>query len=384
MKVLHYLFFPAGGIGRYQHDLLPYLCEAPDIDVELACLPGYTFLEEASYPCWPGLFDIEHRTPPIRRMRFLAGQWINPLRLAKRAREWQADIIHLNQINYLSFAQWEKPMRQTGAKVVATVHTTIRNKGLICLPYERRQLAAFYRFADHLFVHNPEQVEDLVRFAGMPESKISLVPMGPMNFGGKREDRDAMRVKYDVPPRGKVALFFGDMRPDKNLDLLLEAMVPHRDAFYLVIAGRPPSDSNKNLAYYEASVERLGLVDRVRFIPRYVHEDEVVELFSLADWAAMPYRASFTSQSGVLSVAAHFHTPVLGTTCPSIRQAMSQVDIGVMVDADDRQAYQVGIATMHERLVRGDTFEFDRYHDLFSWRKNACLTHERYRELVAS
>ena len=83
-KILFYLYFPAGGIGKYTHQQLKELGKHEDLDIEVACLPDYHWRDNDAYRIWPGLFGISHTVPLLRKLRFLLGQFINPKRLLKR------------------------------------------------------------------------------------------------------------------------------------------------------------------------------------------------------------------------------------------------------------------------------------------------------------
>ena len=116
-----YAFFPGGGIGKYSHEVLKTLCRdhGEELDLELVCLPEFAWLSEARYPTRPLLFSIGHRWPPVRKLRFLLAQVINPLRLARRARASRPDWIHFCNINPLTYPLWARAMHRTGAKWAA-------------------------------------------------------------------------------------------------------------------------------------------------------------------------------------------------------------------------------------------------------------------------
>ena len=101
-----YLFFPAGGIGKYTHQLLEELVHYEDLDIEVVCLPDFQWRDNPYYKTWPKLFGISHRVPLVRKFRFLLAQFINPHRLLRHAREVDSDISHICNINYLSFPFW--------------------------------------------------------------------------------------------------------------------------------------------------------------------------------------------------------------------------------------------------------------------------------------
>jgi glycosyltransferase involved in cell wall biosynthesis len=97
----------------------------------------------------------------------------------------------------------------------------------------------------------------------------------------------------------RVVLFFGLMRPYKGIDVLLEAWRGIEDA-ELWIAGMPRMDISSLLA---------GAPPNVRFVPRFITDDELPAYFRRADLVVLPYRE--IEQSGVLFTALAFAKPLL-------------------------------------------------------------------------
>jgi glycosyltransferase involved in cell wall biosynthesis len=96
-----------------------------------------------------------------------------------------------------------------------------------------------------------------------------------------------------------VVLFFGLLRPYKGIDVLLEAWRGIEDA-ELWIAGMPRMDISSLVAQAPANV---------RFVPRFITDDELPAYFRRADLVVLPYRE--IEQSGVLFTALAFGKPLL-------------------------------------------------------------------------
>ncbi|WP_347244262.1 glycosyltransferase family 4 protein, partial [Thermogutta sp.] len=259
VRVLHYFAFPGGGIGRYVHELLTRMIKEPGLEVELACIPSYHYLKEATYPIWPGLRDITHPVPIRRRLRFGINLFVNPLRAIAHARAWEADILHLSTIPHVTFAIWSRALKKAGIKLVATAHDVRRSQGLIWYKYEIEQLKRLYRACAAIFVHSEYQKKDIIDFAGVSADRVFIVQHGPNYHGPPEADKETLRRRYGIPVNKQVALFFGDIRPDKNLDLFLQAMVPFKDRLHLVVAGQPKSKREDMTKKTLQLVEELGL-----------------------------------------------------------------------------------------------------------------------------
>ena len=382
IRVLHYFAFPGGGIGRYVHELLSRMHTVPDLAVELACVPSYHFLGNAPYPVWPGLSDITHPNPLRRRIRFAVNLVVNPLRAIARAQATGAHILHLSTIPHVTFAFWRRRLDRTGIKLVATAHDVRRSQGLISLRYELEQLRRLYRRCEALFVHSEFQKKDLIDFAGVCPERVYVVPHGPCYHGPPQADKETLRRRYGVPLDKQVALFFGDIRPDKNLDLFLRAMVPFKDRLFLVVAGQMRHREGKDGNYYKKLAAELGLGGTVLWRLEYIPNDEVPNYFEMCDWVAMPYSGRFTSQSGVLNVAMAHHRPVLVTATPTIVETFEIAKTGILAVPDDLDDLIVRIGEMLSLPLHRLFDNIPRYLAEFSWEKNCAITAEVYQQVA--
>ena len=100
-----------------------------------------------------------------------------------------------------------------------------------------------------------------------------------------------------------MALFFGLIRPYKGVDLLLEAFREVREG-ELWIVGRP---FGVDMAPLEEAARRCEAT--VRFVPRFVIDEEIPALFRRADVVVLPHRDA--EQSGVLFTALAFGKAIL-------------------------------------------------------------------------
>jgi glycosyltransferase involved in cell wall biosynthesis len=180
-----------------------------------------------------------------------------------------------------------------------------------------------------------------------------------------------------------VLLLFGNLRDDKNLDGLLEALAMQRDPrIVLVCAGRDGARGHRTYDYYRGRIAALGLDTRVTILDRYIEEQEIADLFALADLCMLTYRREFTSQSGVLNTAAYYSVPVLATPCACLREVIAQCHIGEVCGDDSADAIAEGLGKLLERVEAGERFEFGDYRQRFSWKVNARITAEVYGALL--
>lgn len=381
LRVFNYVFFPAGGIGRYSSEWATVMNRQDGVEVTLLCAPDFAWKDSPGYPSWVGLQPLSHPMPLLRRARFLRGQLSNPLRAIRYAKAQGADVLHLSSVNHLSFPLWRRAIVGSGLALTVTVHDVRRRIAVVHRGWETRQLQALYRFADALFVHSENQRDELVEFAHVEPDRVTVIPHGPYAYTTPSADPCQLRTRYGLPQNMQVALCFGQLRDQKNLDGLLEAVALQDAPVHLFVAGNAPNGHMPH-EHYAARAEALGLANQVTFLPRYIPDEEVADLFAASDWVALPYRSDFTSQSGVLNVAVHYHRPVLVSGAPVLRETVERCDIGVVAASDAPTDLSAGVSRMVGRVRAGEHFDFQGYRERYSWEENAKRSTAVFRNLV--
>lgn len=120
-------------------------------------------------------------------------------------------------------------------------------------------------------------------------------------------------------------LFFGRIEEYKGISLLYKAFTESSDLyenFYLVIAGKGTIPFNKNLNE-----------KNVIIINRYIKDTEVANLYKHASCVVYPYISA--TQSGVLSLAYYFRTPILVSDVPYFKDNIQQSKSGFIFKNGD-------------------------------------------------
>ncbi|HEY2142296.1 MAG TPA: glycosyltransferase [Solirubrobacteraceae bacterium] len=169
------------------------------------------------------------------------------------------------------------------------------------LPREPRrgQLAAQRRLYDRfdaVVVHSAHGRDRLTSELGVDPDRVHVIPHGVFSHLAHAPPHPPP-FETDKP----VVLCFGLMRPYKGIDVLLEAWRGIDDA-ELWVAGRPRMD---------ISSLRASAPPNVRFVPRFITDEELPAYFRRADVVVLPYRE--IDQSGVLFTALAFAKPLLLT-----------------------------------------------------------------------
>jgi len=183
-------------------------------------------------------------------------------------------------------------------------------------------------------------------------------------------DRDEARKRLGISPKGPMILYVGNLRPEKGVGVLVEAMShlgkERPDAELFVVGGGPMQ------AELEEKRSRLGLGKTVHLVGRALHED-VPFWMNACDVHCLPsYREGCPN---VILEALASGRPVVASRVGGIPEILSDAT-GVMVEAGDAQALAKGLA---EALARSWDAEKQRASvEYLSWDAVAQV----YRDMI--
>lgn len=211
-----------------------------------------------------------------------------PDMLRYRRRSRAAEIVHFQ---WLTVQHLDGHLLPRGRPLVLTAHDI--------LPREPRpgQLAAqrrLYERFDAVVVHSEQGAVRLRDELDVEATRIHVIPHGAFTHLAAGPAPPAP-FATELP----VVLCFGLMRPYKGIDLLLEAWKGVTGA-ELWIAGMPRMDITP--------LQRAA-PPGVRFVPRFIGDEELPAFFARANLVVLPYRE--IDQSGVLFTALAFGKPLL-------------------------------------------------------------------------
>jgi len=196
--------------------------------------------------------------------------------------------------------------------------------------WDRRYLAACLDGGvfDHLTVPSDEaQAEVTGDAAGTAADRISVVPDPVESWDPADLDQADARRRLDLPADGPLVLFFGQMREEKGIGTLLEAVERYDgDPFTLVLAGPPSAVSSADVAAAEGSA--VTVVDRLEYVP----EEDVFAYFRAADGVVLPYERSFGElrPSTVFTKACAAGRPVIASDFGTFGRLVRQWDLGLL------------------------------------------------------
>jgi glycosyltransferase involved in cell wall biosynthesis len=292
------------------------------------------------------------------------------MRLARRA-----DVVHTQG--------WETPqlgfvavlcLRLTGTPVIQTMHGTFERASSV-LRTRRLLRRLTGRLTARTIVHTQADLARLSVIAGARARVIAHGEYGGLAARGGSTDRRQARAALGIALDAPVTLMFGQLRTDKGLDDLLEALrrVP---ALHLLIGGQDAG----GLESVSAQLADPVLAERVTLREGFLDMPATAELFAAADTVALPYKLA--SQSGVLLLAYGFSRPVIVYPSGGMVEAVVDGETGwICVTADVEalaqaleESVQAGAAECLRRGENGHALAQERY----SWTAIARLTDELY------
>jgi glycosyltransferase involved in cell wall biosynthesis len=294
-----------------------------------------------------------------------------PLDMARLGRFARAaDVVHYQ---WLGLEELTSRLLPRARPRVFTAHDVVPREP------RRGQFAAFRRIAqamDAVVVHSDHGAERLRSSLGVPAERIRVIPHGAFEHLTRLPERPLPDELARV--EGPVILFFGYLSRYKGVDVLLSAFAAVEGA-ELWVAGVPRVDMD------ELRALAARAPGTVRFLPRFVADEELPALFRRADVVALPYRE--IDQSGVLYTALAFGRPLVVTRVGGLPELADRHGAAVAVPPDDPEALGEALA----RLV-ADPGERARLAEAaarvareeYSWEASARRHLELYRELVAA
>src|SRR3954453_11506690 len=218
-----------------------------------------------------------------------------PEMLSYRRAPRRADVAHFQ---WLTVQPVDWALLPSGPPRVLTAHDVI--------PREPRpgQIAATRRLVHRMgavVVHSDHGADRLQSELGLDRNRIHVIPHGAFDHYRRIADPKPLPdelARVECP----VILFFGLLRPYKGIDVLLEAFREVEGAeLWIVGMPRMPVEPLRELAATAPGT--------VRFVPRFVTDDEIPAYFERADVVVLPYRE--IDQSGVLYTALAFGKPLV-------------------------------------------------------------------------
>ena len=185
---------------------------------------------------------------------------------------------------------------------------------------------------------------------------------------GDKVNRQVAREKLGWDKNEKQILFFGEVKPSKGLDMLIEALgtSQHKNEMRLQVSGQFLESQKK----YEKLIDKAGISNQITLSNSYIPNDQVPLLFCAADVVAMPYK--LTTHSGILPLALHFEVPVIMTSTVEMAAEIRNEKLGYVCDGssaclsqaiDDFVTEKYSLSSDYGAIKK--SFSWDSFYDRF-------------------
>jgi D-inositol-3-phosphate glycosyltransferase len=256
--------------------------------------------------------------------------------------------------------------KATGRRVACIIHDISRTDRTVTKNHMYRIVA----LTDLLVVHN-EYSRDLLCRA-VPAAKSKVVVIGHGAFVGQfaQPSMAEARALLGLPAESTVLLFFGHQRPEKGLNLLIQALKPFagRKDLILQVAGKAKPNEE---AIYRQAAEEAGVASLIRFDFGHVPDSHVPAYFRSATTVMLPYKRIY--ESGVALMAMSFGRAVIVSDIP-VFAALADECAGVVtfvsedpVDLSKRISELLN-GSLDSQAMGNDSLNFVR--DQRSWEKS--------------
>jgi len=258
---------------------------------------------------------------------------------------WTGTVLH----SYLALAV---AARLLGAKVVIEFHEVL-DVAEADMPWAQAYVSVaapwLLRQAHGFAAHSDADRALLTSRYDLGDRPVAVLPHGPHDH---YQTAGTTCARRDAPSTACSLLYFGVIRPYKGLEDLIAAFnaIPEDQIgdYWLTVAG----ETWENWTLPAEAIAASPYRDRITFINRYVHDDEVEELFAGADAVVLPYRRA--SMSGPLHVAMGYGLPLVVSAVGGLPEAVAGYDGAILVPPQDPVALREALAAVRER--RGQRF----------------------------
>ncbi len=321
-----------GGISRYMENLASTLREAGQ-EVLL-----FSFRRQFPLRFYPGRSDLSPDRPQRESGCRYTLDSLHPwtwLQTAAEIRRCRPDALVIPWWLTLFAPMWgtlARQVRKGGVRVVYICHNVLPHERAFWDPSVTRWAL---RPGDGFIVQAGEEERQLL--ALLPGRPVRIVhhPVYDMFSPGLVSKADA-RHSLGLSPEARVLLFFGFVRPYKDLSNLLRALallVRENPRFHLLVVGEFLLDKPA----YLRQIGELNLSAHLTLVDRYVADHEVPLFFSAADVLTMPY--AHISQSGAVQMAFGLGLPVIATRVGGLPEVIEEGKTGLLVPPQNHEKF---------------------------------------------
>lgn len=189
--------------------------------------------------------------------------------------------------------------------------------------------------------------------------RVTLAPDPAVPWRGRLPGPQTAREDLGIPGDQPVVLYFGQMRAEKGVELLVEALDRYEGEPVTAVLAGSPTDVDGELLQSVGN-DRIETVVDDEFVP----QERVPAYFGAADVVVFPYRRSFgrARPSGVFQKACAAHRPTVVPEFGVFERTVTEYGVGVTFEPGDPDslAEQLGSVVADTESVT-ETAKFAEY-----------------------
>lgn len=343
-------------------------------------------MRPTSLPVLTGFRGIYGPVPkPIRGFKY-ATSLLSIIRLIRRQKP---SIVHFHfpQIPILDYFFF-KILGIMSIKSVLTVHDVMPFAyGENISAARNSTLHNIYKNVSGLVLNSRHSMQKLAELDCSLLNKAVFIQQGasPEFFYNKKtfaaEAKSLLQLKPDIP----VILVFGTIKPNKRLDLIIDAVaqiIKKQPNLCLLIGGQTQNrkvDADIKLA------QSMGISKNVIWRLGKATDEQVSTFFSAADIVVFPYEWIY--QSATLLLAMSLGKAIVATDVGSNRETIINGKTGLLVSTDDARSTAVALQALLENPDYAEQLGKAAQKDVeerFNWKSIAQETKDFYQRLLFS
>lgn len=343
---------------------------------------------------------LRRRWPIVWRVLWPCYRLLNRLRdgvtshdvfVVEKALEHQFDAVHVH--DYPMLRAGELVARERGVPLVYDSHEFYPVQSVFTPAQQRRHLARerrLVRLCEQVITVNPYLARMIAREHDIEEPMVLLnacpAPEPANDRAVLAADpalRAARRREFGVPVDAFTFLFQGWISPERNLEVMIEAVARVPAPAVLVIVGY--GDHRVQLEKLAVS---LGVSDRVCFLGR-IESDELRRLTPVCDVGLIPYAAvdemhRYCSPNKLFEFVTA-GLPVIANDLPFLRDVIAGHDFGWLGDLQscDALAAMMATAMAHPELLERFARNAQSARVALSWEVEAAKLRALYERISA-
>jgi len=234
-----------------------------------------------------------------------------------------------------------------------------------------------------LIVHYEDGKKQLADHWGICADRIDVIPHGIMPLENPPDPTEA-RKKLNLPSGRQIILFFGAIRPNKGLDILLKALeiIKSRNRrVLLVIAGGLLG--RFNFESYSDMIRKYDLSEHVQTFIQFIPEEDVDYFFAASNLVVFPY-LKFEAQSGVLLRAYAHKKPVVVSDIGAMGELVSSDKVGLVIEPGTVEPLAEAVINVLDSLDKFQSHYNPELESKYSWEHIAELTMLSYEAALSS